>query len=132
LSVVDSKTTHGESFVLVDGGTNVWGSDDRYFGMRAPLLSVVGGDGRPLATITVCGPLCTPFDRLAHRVVLPKLRDGDLLAIGCAGAYGITAARPLLLSHRGAVELLLDHSEVAVIRERDGSVPSVPRWKALS
>jgi diaminopimelate decarboxylase len=47
----------------------------------------------PEEEVTIVGCLCTPLDLLADDVMLPRAEVGDLVAIFCAGAYGLTPAR---------------------------------------
>ena len=46
-------------------------------------------------------------DRLADRVALPHAEAGDLVAIFCAGAYGLTASPARFLGHPEPVEMLV-------------------------
>ena len=39
-------------------------------------------------TIDVVGPVCETGDVIGNQRILPKLRQGDLLAVQAAGAYG--------------------------------------------
>jgi diaminopimelate decarboxylase len=63
-------------------------------------------------TVTIVGPLCTPLDRLADRVALPKAAVGDVIAIFASGAYGASASPAAFLGHPPARELLVgtDHA----------------------
>ena len=45
------------------------------------------------------GPLCANDDLLAVDIQLPRLARGDLLAIGCSGAYGLTLSPTRFISH---------------------------------
>lgn len=58
-----------------------------------PVSWLRGADGedaarRGVATYDIVGPVCESADVLAQDRSLPELREGDWLAIGCAGAYG--------------------------------------------
>ena len=54
--------------------------------------------------MTITGCLCTPLDLLADEVVLPRAEVGDLVAIFCAGAYGLSASPQAFLSQPRARE----------------------------
>jgi diaminopimelate decarboxylase len=56
---------------------------------------------------TVVGCLCTPLDLLADEALLPKAEVGNLVAIFCAGAYGLTASPAAFLSQPEAREILV-------------------------
>lgn len=73
--------------------------------------------GANLATVDVVGPVCESGDVIAVDRALPPLADGDLVAIGMAGAYGAVMSstyntRPL------APEILVDGTRHTVIRPR--------------
>ena len=57
--------------------------------------------------MTVTGCLCTPLDLLADDVSLPHAEPGDVVAVFCAGAYGLTASPQAFLSHPPAREMLV-------------------------
>ena len=57
--------------------------------------------------VTITGCLCTPLDLLADEVTLPRAEVGDLVAIFCAGAYGLTASPAAFLSQPAAREMLV-------------------------
>jgi diaminopimelate decarboxylase len=104
------KEVDGERFVLADAGTNCLGGMSGLGRLGAARTTpVVVGPPRPdTGDANVCGPLCTPLDVLGRRVRLPVVAAGDLLAIPNVGAYGLTASLLAFLSHRPAVEVVLD------------------------
>ncbi len=87
-----------------------------------------------LAPITadIVGPVCETGDYLAKGRTLPGVREGDLLAVMSAGAYGAVMAstynsRPLI------PEVLVDGDRFHVIRPRKSldellALDSVPDW----
>ena len=58
-------------------------------------------------TVQVVGCLCTPLDLLADEVPLPHAEPGDVVAIFCAGAYGLTASPQAFLGQPAAREMLV-------------------------
>jgi len=56
---------------------------------------------------TVVGCLCTPLDLLADEAMLPRAEVGDLVAIFCAGAYGLSASPVGFLTQPMAREMLV-------------------------
>jgi diaminopimelate decarboxylase len=52
------------------------------------------------------GPLCTPLDVIADRMLLPAAQVGDLVAIFQSGAYGASASPQAFLGHPQVVEIL--------------------------
>jgi diaminopimelate decarboxylase len=49
--------------------------------------------------VTIAGQLCTPKDVLARRVRVSRLRAGDLVAFGLAGAYAWNISHHGFLMH---------------------------------
>jgi diaminopimelate decarboxylase len=56
---------------------------------------------------SVVGPLCTPLDLLADRMVLSVADVDDLVAVFQSGAYGLTASPRGFLSHPEPAEILV-------------------------
>ncbi len=61
----------------------------------------------PLEKLLLVGPLCTTIDVLATDIELPPTEVGDLLAVGAAGAYGLTASPTRFISHPEPLEFLV-------------------------
>ncbi|WP_344589916.1 type III PLP-dependent enzyme [Actinomadura vinacea] len=95
--VLDVKTTHGETYVVLRGGTHhlrtpVTKGHDQPF----TVLTAERGEERPA---TLVGQLCTPKDVFARDVPVPPLRPGDLIAFGMAGAYAWNISHHDFLMH---------------------------------
>ncbi|HEY5832971.1 type III PLP-dependent enzyme [Streptomyces sp.] len=104
--VLDVKRSHGEEFAVVRGGTHH---------LRTPAAkghdqpcTVLPVDvwhhpwPRPSARqdrVTVTGQLCTPKDVLARQVPAPRLRAGDRVVFGLAGAYAWNISHHGFLMH---------------------------------
>ncbi len=69
-------------------------------------------------TYNVVGPVCESGDVLGAERTL-RIAAGDLLAVHSAGAYGFSMSSNYNSRPR-AVELMVDGSEVHVVREREG------------
>jgi diaminopimelate decarboxylase len=104
--VLDVKRSHGKAFAVVAGGTHhlrtpaAKGHDQPFVVM--PVASWPHGWSRPAAAadrVTVVGQLCTPKDILARDVRVTRLRAGDLLAFGLAGAYAWNISHHGFLMH---------------------------------
>lgn len=109
--VVDRKESGGETFLIVDGGLNHHLAATGNFGTvvrRNYPVAVAHRIGEAAEeTVSVVGPLCTPLDRLADRVALPRAEVGDVIAIFASGAYGVTASPGDFLGHPPARELVV-------------------------
>ena len=109
--VVDRKESQGETFLVVDGGLHHQLAASGNFGAvvkrNYPVAVADRFSDAPEEVVNICGCLCTPLDRLATQVELPRADVGDLIAIFCAGAYGATASPMHFLGHGPAREMLV-------------------------
>lgn len=117
-TVLDVKRRDDRCFVILDGGINAFGGEDYYRGFRPPPVRILCRDADGSEPVTLCGPLCTPADRLAVDTLLPPPRVGDVVAFYQAGAYRFTASPGLFLSHGFPCEVLVDGGRLSRIRER--------------
>lgn len=116
------KRSGAVDYVLVDAGFNDLLRPAMYGAFHQ--VSVVGRDGDARAPRVVAGPLCESgdvFTQSAEQLLapqdLPDARQGDLLCLHDAGAYGFAMAstynsRPL------AAEILVDQGEARLVRRR--------------
>ncbi|MCF2513984.1 pyridoxal-dependent decarboxylase, exosortase A system-associated [Sphingomonas sp. G124] len=109
--IVDRKESRGRTFLVTDGGLQHQLAATGNFGQLlrrnypVAIASRFGAESVEEATITGC--LCTPLDLLADEAMLPMAEVGDLVAIFCAGAYGLTASPTAFLSQPMAREMLV-------------------------
>ncbi len=109
--VVDRKVSRGRTFLVTDGGLQHMLAATGNFGQllrrNYPVAVATRIGAEPVEEATVTGCLCTPLDLLADEVPLPRAEPGDLIAIFCAGAYGLTASPQWFLSQPVAREMLV-------------------------
>ncbi|MEO6433485.1 MAG: pyridoxal-dependent decarboxylase, exosortase A system-associated [Sphingomicrobium sp.] len=94
--VIEKKESGGRTFLVTDGGghhligaTGPFGEPPR----RNYPVAIANKFGAAVEeAVTVTGCLCTPFDVLGDDVGLPDAQPGDIVAIFCAGAYGLTGS----------------------------------------
>ncbi len=109
--IVDRKVSRGRTFLVTDGGLHHMLAASGNFGQLlrrnypVAIASRFGGEAEE--EVTVVGCLCTPLDLLADEAMLPRAEVGDLIAIFCAGAYGLSASPAGFLSQPAAREVLL-------------------------
>ncbi|MDG4766132.1 alanine racemase [Solwaraspora sp. WMMD406] len=104
--VVDVKRTHGRWFVVVRGGTHHFRLPAAW-GYSHPFAVVpVDRDGwafpRPEAAgvaVDAVGELCTPRDVLCRDQPVARVRAGDVVVFGRAGAYGWDISHHDFLRH---------------------------------
>ena len=109
--IVDRKISHGETYLITDGGLHHQLAASGNFGTvvrrNYPVAIASRFDASVEEVASVVGCLCTPLDRLADKAGFPRAEVGDLVAVFCAGAYGATASPALFLGHGPAQELLV-------------------------
>ena len=109
--IVDRKLSHGEVFLVTDGGLHHQLAASGNFGTVVRRNYPVAIATRYAAPVeeeaTIVGCLCTPLDRLAEKAGLPHAGEGDLVAVFCAGAYGASASPMMFLGQGPAREVLV-------------------------
>lgn len=109
--IVDRKVSHGEVFLVTDGGLHHQLAASGNFGTvvrRNYPVAIATRFGAPAEEeASVVGCLCTPLDLLANKAGLPHAEPGDLVAIFCAGAYGASASPAAFLGQGPATEILV-------------------------
>jgi len=104
--VLDVKRSHGEAFAVVAGGTHhlrtpaAKGHDQPCAVISVPDWTAPWPrPGVSAQAVTITGQLCTPKDVLARRVTVKRLRAGDVVAFGMAGAYAWNISHRDFLMH---------------------------------
>jgi diaminopimelate decarboxylase len=109
--IVDRKVSHGETFLVTDGGLHHQLAASGNFGTvirrNYPVAIATRYEAPADEVQSVVGCLCTPLDRLADSALLPHAEVGDLVAIFCAGAYGASASPANFLGQGAALEMLI-------------------------
>ena len=109
--IVDRKESRGRTFLVTDGGLQHQLAASGNFGQllrRNYPVAIANRFSAPAEEeMTITGCLCTPLDLLADEVMLPRADVGDLVAIFCAGAYGLSASPTAFLSQPMARELIV-------------------------
>ena len=110
-SIVDRKQSRGRTFLVTDGGLHHQLAASGNFGQllrrNYPVAVADRFGAQSEEEVSIVGCLCTPLDLLADDVALPRADVGDVVALFCAGAYGLTASPQAFLSQPGARELLV-------------------------
>jgi diaminopimelate decarboxylase len=120
------------TFVIVDAAMNDLMRPSLYDAHHAIVPAIEPAPGADEAMVDVVGPVCETGDFFARDRVMPVVYSQDLLAVGCAGAYGAVMAsaynsRPLV------AEVLVKDGEFAVIRPRQSyddmlGAEKMPDW----
>jgi diaminopimelate decarboxylase len=109
--IIDRKISHGEVFLIVDGGLHHQLAASGNFGTvvrRNYPVAIASRFAEGVDEVSsVVGCLCTPLDRLADKAGFPRAEVGDLVAVFCAGAYGASASPAAFLGQGPAAEMLI-------------------------
>ncbi len=108
------KHGHEKNFAVVDAAMNDLMRPALYDAWH-DVLPVVAGDGGK--TYEIVGPVCESGDFLARGRTL-ALREGSLLAVMTAGAYGMSMSSNYNTRPRAA-EVMIDGGQAHLIRERE-------------
>ena len=127
--VVATKQSRGQRIGICDGGMNNHLPASGHFGMvihRNYRMHRVGSaaDEDPAEKINLVGPLCTSIDRLASGVLLPRLEEGDIVAVHGSGAYGLTASPIHFISHPLPLEVLAEGQTLTDVSQSFGGCDS--------
>ncbi|HJX98139.1 MAG TPA: diaminopimelate decarboxylase [Chthoniobacterales bacterium] len=113
------KKSAAKTFAIVDAGMNDLIRPALYEGYHeiVPVEQIKTERKRKIGKIDIVGPVCESGDFFALEREMPEVREGDLLAIMSAGAYGFVMAsnynsRPL------PAEALVRGNKLSLIRKR--------------
>lgn len=109
--VLERKFSHGQVFLITDGGLHHHLAASGNFGqvIRKNYPVAIGNrmHAGPREIATVAGPLCTPLDVLAEHMALARAAPGDFVVVFQSGAYGLTASPTAFLGHPPPLEVLV-------------------------
>jgi diaminopimelate decarboxylase len=115
--VVYVKQNGARRFAIVDAAMNDLIRPSLY-GAHHEIVPAAWRNGSPPTNYDVAGPVCETGDFFARDRKLPEVREGDLLAILDAGAYGMSLASNYNTRPRAA-EVLVEGNKARVIRRRE-------------
>jgi diaminopimelate decarboxylase len=131
--VLYRKHSGGRDIAVVDAGMTDLIRPSHYDSYHDIRL-VGGGGARPRAQCDVVGPICETGDFFALDRELPRLGQGDLLAVRGAGAYGFVMTSTYNARPRPP-EVLVDGDRWAMVRSRESvedlmhGETSAPLWR---
>jgi diaminopimelate decarboxylase len=109
--VIERKISRGQTFLVTDGGLHHHLAASGNFGqvIRKNYPVVIGNrvSSAEQESTVVVGPLCTPLDLLADKMLLSKADEGDLVVVFQSGAYGLSASPTRFLSHPEPIEIFV-------------------------
>jgi len=104
-------------WILTDGGMT---DNPRYamYGARYSCLTVSNPGEARSEKVSIAGPYCESGDVLIEDLPMPKIDEGDLIAIPASGAYQLSMSSNYNGSRKPAV-LWLDTGQARVIQRRE-------------
>ena len=112
--VVGVKPGRGKTFVVTDAGMNDLIRPALYQAIHP--IELVGTPRGQMVSADVVGPVCETSDFFLRDAELPEMREGDLLAIRDAGAYGFAMSSNYNFRLRAAEILIADGAPVLARR----------------
>ena len=128
--IYTKETIHGKKFVICDAAMNdlirpalydafhrIWpvNTNIKMPEVENPDKSTVK---RGMELVDIVGPVCESSDTFATYRALPKVNEGDLMAIFSSGAYGFTMSSSYNSRPRPC-EVLVDGGQFRIIRKRE-------------
>lgn len=110
------KRTGRKNFVIVDAAMNDL-IRPAFYDSYHEIVPLVRRGGRGLVSSDVVGPICESGDFFCKDRVLPKVAEGEYLALLSAGAYGFVMASNYN-TRALAAEALVHGNQAALVRER--------------
>jgi diaminopimelate decarboxylase len=114
--VIYTKSTPVKKFIIVDAGMNDLIRPSLYNSFHS-VLPVKKTDSE-IITADLVGPICETGDFFAKDRKMPSFKQGDLVALMSAGAYGFSMASNYNSRPRPA-EVLVKEKEFSLIRSRE-------------
>jgi diaminopimelate decarboxylase len=130
-SVIYRKANGGKRFVIVDAAMNdlirpaLYGAYHEIIPLKRPCVKETEGlrNDAPRTeasreTVDIVGPICETGDFFARDRALPTVKEGDLVAILDAGAYGMALSSNYNTRPRPA-EIMVSGKSAKIIRRRE-------------
>ncbi len=128
--IYTKETVHGKKFIICDAAMNdlirpaLYDAFHRIWPVNTAIRmpKVENSDKSPLKTgmdlVDIVGLVCESSDVFAANRALPRVKEGDLLAIFSAGAYGFSMSSSYNSRPRPC-EVLVEGDRYCIIRKRE-------------
>ncbi|MDP3728797.1 MAG: diaminopimelate decarboxylase [bacterium] len=116
-TLLTTVTTIKDNFIGVDAGMTALIRPALY-GAYHPILLANNPEADKTEKLTIVGPICESTDCFAKDRSLPKIKEGDILAIQITGAYGFAMASQFNGQPKPA-EVLISNGFHSLIRKRE-------------
>jgi diaminopimelate decarboxylase len=109
--IIDKKVSRGTTYLVCNGGLHHHLANSGNFGqvIRKNYPVVIGNKlhNSDEELVNIVGPLCTPLDVIADKILLPKADVDDYVVVFQSGAYGASASPKDFLSQPCLAEILI-------------------------
>jgi diaminopimelate decarboxylase len=109
--IIDKKVSRGTTYLVCNGGLHHHLANSGNFGqvIRKNYPVLIGNKlhNSDLELVNIVGPLCTPLDIIADKVMLPTAEIDDYVVVFQSGAYGASASPKDFLSQPNLSEILI-------------------------
>jgi diaminopimelate decarboxylase len=89
------------------------------YGSYHPIVNISNLYGEAKENYDIGGPYCESGDIFARERKIPLIKEGDLLSIEIAGAYGYSMSSNYNLRRRPIEVLVTPNNEILIIRKRE-------------
>lgn len=117
--IVDIREREKDLFYIVNGGIHHISYYGQVNGRCCPHIRYLDEKNTGTTQVTICGELCTAHDIIAKKAVIPTGEIGDFLVFENVGAYSVTEARSLFLSHPLPAVLISNHDQTYAARDHN-------------
>ena len=115
--VIRNKKSYNNNFVIIDAAMNDILRPALYDAYHEVISVKEMNKDQELIEYQVVGPVCETGDILCKKASLGQVKDGDLLAIKHAGAYG--AVMSSSYNSRGLIpEIMISNKDINIVRKR--------------
>ncbi|MFC1686168.1 diaminopimelate decarboxylase [Nanoarchaeota archaeon] len=119
MQVISSKTVSKRNIIVTNGSTYAFVPDPIIYKCHYEILPADKMVGPRWDYYTIAGCTCDSIDILGHKRWLPKLGEGDLLAIMDCGAYSNVVASNFNTLKRAPMVMINESGQIKLIRRRD-------------
>ena len=111
------KRQDARTWLLIDGGV---ADNPRHalYGSRYTCITVTGPDRERSENVYIAGPYCESGDVIIEDLPMPKVEEGELIAIPMSGAYHLSMSSNYNGARKPAV-LWLDNGKAHLIQSRE-------------
>lgn len=119
-SIIDIKSSHGQKYLITDGGINCLGVKQSEYRLFPPYIRHLGKGGGKSEECKIVGTTCTPIDLIHPGIALNNPQIGDYICVLDCGGYSLTFS-PQNFNGQYAIPEVLhsDNSCISLVRREN-------------